>query len=565
MADNPPDAALWTLAGQAYTRIGDFRQADAAFARANALQPGDAGVRAAAARSQIARGQVEFGLQELGAAAQAHGDAIDHDLALVAAHMMRGNRAAALQALDAAARKRPELPLPAYLHGRALEQFGDPRGARAAYEQALAKDSRFRQATEALAALDLVERRPEDARKRYEALIQQDSKAAPAAMLALADLALQSGASVAEVNAGIERSVRAGFADAGNWRAAIDLQRRLGDPAATLARAQAANAAVVDEPALMLELATAQLASGERRQGLATLRRLVGMRPQWAEAQLRLAMAYGMAGETAAAREPLAKALALAPEAPAVLRGVIAMALNDKQPERARSIAQQTQQRQPWQPLGWELEAEIDSTLGNAKRAAQAYQAALERSAAPQRAVLLHRALLACDIAAAQQFQQRWLKSNPSDAFFIVHLAETAQGAGNGVEAEARYRQALLAQPENPLILNNLADLLLLRKDAEALALAQRAARLAPQLPAVLDTLAAAHAQARQHGQAVSVQQRAVVLLPGDPTLRLHLAGYLWALGDKDQARAQLQRALQPGLPAPKRDEAERLRMQLGA
>jgi cellulose synthase operon protein C len=269
-------------------------------------------------------------------------------------------------------------------------------------------------------------------------------------------------------------------------------------------------------------------------------------------------------GETAAAREPLQRALELAPEAPAVLRGVIAMALVDKQPDRARAIARAAQKRRPLEPLGWELEAEVEGALANPKGAALAYRGAFERGDSPERAVLLHRALLASDENAAQQFQQRRLKSAPADAFFIVHLAETAQRAGHTAEAEARYRQALQVQPDNPLVMNNLADLLLQRQDVGALALAQRAASMAPQLPGVLDTLAAAHAQARQHDQAVKVQQRAVALLPGDPTLRLNLASYLLARGDKDAAREQLQHALRPGLPAEQREEAERLRGQLG-
>lgn len=565
LVENPADADLWAVAGQTYTRLGDFRQADDAFGRANALRPGDAGVRAAAAKSRIARGQVELGLRELEAVAQADVDGIGTDLALVAAQMQQGNRAAAMQALDVAARKRPELALPLYLRGRALEQFGDRTAARKAYEQALAKDGAFRQATAALAGLDVAEGRPADARQRYEALIKRDPKAAAAANLALAELGLRTGAKVSEINAGIDKSVQADPKDLGNWRAAIGLQRQLGDPAATLARAQAANAAIADESSLMLELASAQFAGGEPQQALTTLHRLVGLRPQLAEAQLRLAVGYGMAGKLESAREPLQKALALAPDNPAVLRGAIAMALGDKQPERARSLAREVQKRLPQAPLGWELEAEVENALGNARGAALAYKGALERGAAPETAVMLHRALLASDTAAAQQFEQQWLKRAPTDAFFVVHLAETAQRAGKTGEAEARYRQALKMQPDNGLIMNNLADLLLQRKDPEALPLALRAANLTPQLPAVLDTLAAAYAQARQTEKAVRTQQRAVELLPGDPTLRLNLARHLHASGDKTAAREQLQRAQRGGLSAAQREQAEQLQRQLGA
>jgi len=55
------------------------------------------------------------------------------------------------------------------------------------------------------------------------------------------------------------------------------------------------------------------------------------------------------------------------------------------------------QKRQPQQPLGWELQAEIDSALGDRKAAAAARRAALERGGSPERAVMLHRALLASE------------------------------------------------------------------------------------------------------------------------------------------------------------------------
>ncbi|MBL8325879.1 MAG: PEP-CTERM system TPR-repeat protein PrsT [Rubrivivax sp.] len=572
-------AELWVLAGQAHARRADFRAADQAFARAKALQPADPALRAAAARLDLARGQAEHGLRELQAAAASDTDSVGADLALISALVQRGQRDAALKALAAATAKQPSLALLPYLRGRIIESDGtDTAGpadrraaaraagqaeARQAYEQALRLDARFKPAVDALAALDLAQGQAEAARKRYEALLKLDPPAATA-WLALAELALRSGAPVAEVVGLVDRSVRADPKDAHNWRAAIDLQRRLGDPAATLSRAQAATAALPDDGDLMLALADAQQFGGEAMQSLATLNRLAQLRPQSAEVQLRLALAQGLAGQNAAARGPLAKAAELAPEAPEVLRASIALALAERQPDRALALARGQQQRQPRQALGWLLEAEVEAAQGHHEAAAKAWRAAYAREGTAGNAVALHRGLMAADAAAAATFAQQRLVAAPDDALFLAHLAEQAVRAGRPDQAEARYRAALRIQPDHVLVLNNLAEILTQRGDPEGLALARRAAQLQPHFSAVLDTLAAAHAAQRQTAEAVRVQSRAVELQPGEPLLRLRLAKYLLAGGDKDRAAAELRRVAQAPGPAALRDEAAQLLKKAG-
>lgn len=559
------DADLWLLAGQVHARQGDFRRADAAFERARALRPADPRIGVEVAKSQIARGQQASGLRELEAVARADVDGIDSDLVLVAAHMKRGDVAEALKALDAAERKKPDLPMTAFLRGKVLEAKGDRAGARKAYEQALVRDAKMRVAVDALAAMDLAERDAGAARKRYEALLKLDPRSA-SAMLSMAEIVLRSGGTVAEATGWIDRSVQAEPKDAANWRAAIDLQRRLGNPSATLARAQAAAAAMPNDNGVRLDLAGAQQAAGEKEQAIQNLLRVTRALPDDAGVHLRLAVAYGAGGNTEAARKPLERARELAPDSPDVLRGVAMLALADQAPERALAVAREVQQRRPDDPLGWDLAAEIETRLGNAPAAAAAARTALDKAPAPDpaRAVLLHRALLAADPAAARRFQADWLKGSPGDGYFITHLADVAQAGGDLAQAEAFYRQALRADPVNALLLNNLADLLLRRKDGEALALAQRAAAAAPWVPEILDTLAAAQAQAGQRDAALRTQQRAVDLRPGSGMLRLHLAHHLRARGEDEKAREQVALAIRLGLPPAEQADAEKLQRQLG-
>lgn len=572
LARDDADARAFSLAGQAHARLGDFRAADAAFARAQALQPGAPGVRAQAAKSLIARGEVESGLRELQAAADADREGTAADLALVAAHVRRGDRTSALRVLDAAVAKRPDDALPHYLRGRVLADQAGPRGdrsgARRAYEQALAKDGTLRLAVDALAALDIEAGDFAAARQRYEAYLKRQPKSG-LAMTALAEITLRAGGRAAEVRGWLDRAVQTDPLDAWNWIAAVDLQQRLGDPAATLTRAQAANVALPDHPALMLTLARAQLATGEANQAAATLRRLVQIRPQLGEGHLWLATAYGLAGNNAAARQPMARALALEPDDPAVLRGNIALALAERQGAQALAVAQGVQQRRPTSALGWQLEAEVQGALGQRDAAVAAWRRAYAQpDAPPQVAAALHRTLLAGGPegqAAARQFETRHLAARPRDAYFLTYLAEMAQAAGDAALAERHYRRALAIQGDDPLLMNNLASLLTERQPAEALALAERAVRLAPGQPALLDTLAAAQAKSRQFDRALQNQLLAIEFAPGEPLLRLHLARIYVAQGDKDKARTELRRLSSSGVPAPLREQAESLLRQVGA
>lgn len=558
LEQDPSDAGLWSLAAQAHSRLGQFPQADRAFARAASLKPADLGVRSSAARSQIERGLFEPGLRELEAVARDDVGGIGSDLALIATHVKRGDRAAALRALEALERKRPDQALPHDLRGRALSHFGDRAGARQAFEQALARDGRHRPAAVALAELDIAEGRRDQARERYEALIKRYPAMTASLAMALAELKLRSGDAPADVQAAIDRSVGADPRDRGNWLAAIALQRRLGNEAAVTSRAQAAVAALPDEPVLALELASAHLAMGDRRQGLTLLNQLTARHPRMAEAHLRLAVVQGAGGDLASARKSLERAHELAPDSPTVLRGMLAAALAERRTDAAQALVQERQRRFPRDPLGWELQAELENGLGNPKAAAQAYQQALDRGAGPQVAVLLHRSLRAADPAEAGRFEARWLKASPGDALFVTHLAESAARAGQPGQAETYYRQALRLQPDNAALLNNLAELLLQRRDPQAVATARQAAELAPFMPEVLDTYAAALAGAGMLPQAIRLQSSAVARAPGHPVLRLNLGRLLVAKGDKAEAREHLRKVPREALPPPLRETLDR-------
>ncbi len=105
------------------------------------------------------------------------------------------------------------------------------------------------------------------------------------------------------------------------------------------------------------------------------------------------------------------------------------------------------------------------------------------------------------------------VRLDPDGAAYRAALASALAEAGRLDEAVASYREALARRPREPLLLNNLAWLLLSAEgDAaarEALRLAAAAAEASEGDPAVLDTLAEAYARTGRHEEAIRTAERA--------------------------------------------------------
>ena len=119
--------------------------------------------------------------------------------------------------------------------------------------------------------------------------------------------------------------------------------------------------------------------------------------------------------------------------------------------------------------------------------------------------------------------------------------------SGDLAGAEKRYQEALVADPDHVPSLNNLAALHTQQKKPDAVALAERAVRRAPEQPALLDTLAAAYAANNDMPKAIKVQTQAVALAPDEGMLRLALARLYLQADSKAQAKYQLEELARMG------------------
>ncbi len=553
-----PDPEVLSLAGRAQLMLGDAKAAETSFGRAAKLKPDDQHLRTSIALSRLGQGQGSLALIELAAVA-AKDTGTTADMALISQRMQRKEFDAALKAVDTLAAKQPQLALPDLLRGRIALQRRDDAAARKHFEASVAKQPNFFVAVASLAGMDMGQGKPDAARARFEALIKLDPRDAKP-HLALAELAARRGGAKEEVAHWLESGIKASPLSALPHAALIDHHLGTGDAAAALAAAQAGVAAVADNPGLLDRLGRAQQASGDAYQAQLTFTQLASLQPKSALPHLRLAQLSLAKNDAEAASSQVRRAMEAEPDSLPALRAGIKLALRDKQPAQALTIARKAQTQRPDDIAGYMLEGEIELTLLHHQAAAVAFRKALSKTNAAEAAPRLHQALLGANKSAeAERMADEWLKAHPADTAFIVHLGDMALGQGKQAVAEARYREALKRQPQQVIALNNLAYLLAMQNKPGAVGLAEQALKLAPDQVSVLDTLAMSYAKENQIAMAVSTQTRAVALAPDVPGYRLSLARLHIQAGKPAAARTELDKLAALGKAYGGQDEVARL------
>lgn len=119
------------------------------------------------------------------------------------------------------------------------------------------------------------------------------------------------------------------------------------------------------------------------------------------------------------------------------------------------------------------------------------------------------------------------------------------EARGDYEEAASRYRQVLTIEPDNVIVLNNLAYMLTkqLDRSAEALTHSSKAVTLQPEIPELLDTHAVVLLGNGKTREASEVIQRALKLRPDDASFLMTLCRVELAGGNRDAARQALEAA----------------------
>jgi tetratricopeptide (TPR) repeat protein len=129
-----------------------------------------------------------------------------------------------------------------------------------------------------------------------------------------------------------------------------------------------------------------------------------------------------------------------------------------------------------------------------------------------------------------------WLVDYPADVLVRNQLASTYLQLGQDQEAREQYQKIMEKVPDNVLVLNNLAWLLRDDDPQRALAYIERANGLAPDNPLVMDTYAMIQLGLSAKREALSLNQKALELMPNSPEILYHRALILHADGQSETA-----------------------------
>jgi tetratricopeptide (TPR) repeat protein len=137
--------------------------------------------------------------------------------------------------------------------------------------------------------------------------------------------------------------------------------------------------------------------------------------------------------------------------------------------------------------------------------------------------------------------------ADPKNVAAFLNEALICEALGKKKEATDSYNKVLAIDPDNALVLNNLAYM---TADSganldQAMTYAERAKKRAPDSPDVSDTLGYVYYQKNLNSEALRIFKQLSVDHPQNSTFHLHLAMALLKQGDKRAARDEANKALQ--------------------
>lgn len=539
----PADPRVQLLAGETFLANGDVKRATEFYQAAAKTEKGQqVAARTRLGQISLATGKSEEGFRELEAASELDAGAYQADLALIAGHLRRNEVDKAMVAVQALEKKQPKNPLTFQMYGVVYVAKKDVAAARRHFDKAIELQPNYLPAAYNLAQLDLLAKKPEDARKRYEAMIAKDSKN-DQLYLALADLQLRTGSEAKVVAETLQRAASANPQSAAAWLALINFHLRSKDAKAASTAAQSALAAIPNDPRLLEASGVAQEAAGEANQAIETYNKLAALQPQAPQPLLRLASLYMRQKDTSKAIDALKRAQKLATSPRDLVPQLVQAYLMANRSEDALKEARELQKKEPGFAGGYVLEGDVLAAQGQYAAAEQSYRTALKiEPKADMVAVRLHRVLAQGGKSTeAEAFAKKWTADNPRDLTLRAYLGERELAAKNYKAAAAHYQAMIAIDPNNAVALNNLAWIGGETGDPKALSYAERAMKLAPNNAAIADTYGMLLIKRGDAPKGLESLKQASTLAPARYDIRLNYARALAQAGRSAEARKELE------------------------
>lgn len=470
---------------------------------------------------------------------------------------------AALQVAQAYAAKHPGDSGAHLLYGTTLVTAGKRDAARAEYAEALRLDPKNLAVRLNLGSLEALDGQYPAAAASYQAVLKQDPRNA-AAMTELGRLALKQGDRMQAQN-WFTRAVAADPKAAAAYLGLVALytgDRKFNEAVDTAQRLVAAAPGQADA---LNALGAAQFNAGHADAALQSLQRAVDLAPRNPTYRVNLARAQLAAKRPADARRSLIEAVRAEPG------NVVAVALLAQLQAQDHDLAGALKlaaglQHQPdtaTQAAGFALAGDLYMGDKQYAKADAAYRQGLQIRDSQVLVIKHFQALAAGGAAAPDSVLTGWLGKHPDDMAVRLLLGQYYLARQQLAQAAAQYEIVQKANPNDIGSLNNLAWIYAEQHNPQALTLAARAYKLAPDAPGIADTYAWALLAANRPKDALPILARAAKAAPKVPEIQYHLAVAQQRTGDAAAAKATLQALQKSGAKYSEQAAAQALLRQL--
>lgn len=596
-AQHPYSVPMIRLLAQAYLRQGQAAEADLIIKRGLSVAPNAATLLSLKADSEVMRGANKSAIQTLELLnAKAPGNASyllrlsqlkvrtgDRESAkklldqvtelgkdnpairdqIIATSMNIGDLSRIRQLADYAIESHPKDPVSHLMLAAALGLQNDNLGAWKATLAALDLQPTFQPALSALTLLAREPKQREELLLRYEKAIQA-KPVTDQTYLEYAHLMQQAKNDRSSIIAVLEKGVAALPTSTALRGALVQELLRAGKPDAAINVAQTGASSNNATPDAIALLASLYETLGDKRLATETYRKLASNYPQRADWRLKLAELEATSNQKKEATSILRALITDRPFDP-IPYIALANLIAPGNLREALAIARELGSDPNNKLTAMILEGDLLANHGQPEDALKQFENAAKAGATPTAKLRIVKTLDQSNRRqGADQELAEALKKYPDDPTVIGFAAQRIRAQGNPAKAAELLQRIADKAPGNPVVLNDLAWAQFEAKLPDALMNATKAAELAPNNTAILDTLGVIQAQEGKQTEAIATLRTAVNLAPSATAPRLHLAELYLKAGERKEAATLIQPIDPKALGANEGEILKRLTTSLG-
>lgn len=538
------DYRFLLLLGTAYAQTGRYNQANPLLEQASSIDTHGENIHTELGINWLTMGQDTLAIEQLEMAAKNHPENTKAGISLVVMYIKRHEGAKALPIAKAMHEYAPNNLTLLNLYGTAQVAARQFQQARLSFEKALALNADFITAHLNLSKLDVAEKKRDQARQRLIGL----NKKFPENIAVLLELAQvdQTAGDYGKAGEWLEHALKIDEKSLPAILALIDAKLKAGKYPEALNVAIDAQKNFRHNVQILEALARCYVAAGHRGKATAVLHDMTDEVGFDAKQLYQISRQQTALADYSGAIKSLQKAVqGNAAYLPAQI-ALTELQLSHGERIYALNGAQSLLEQYPDKAIGYRLLGDIDRHDNNFSRAVINYQSALDKE---KNADLLMRLYLALkqanDAQKAFNALEQWVKAHPQDKVPMLALAEEHLQAKQWEKAQKYYEQLLKDNTNQPLLLNNLAYIYFNTGNAKALSYAEQARKLTPDQPSSNDTLGWILVNNDQAERGLEYLRTAHARSSQDPEIRYHLAVALYRLNRLDEAKLELEQALQ--------------------